>query len=304
MGSTDHDPVTRSEPFGDGERERPRPTGLWPRALTAPRRRPGAAATASGNGSPPVQHPADPLAVRGARPLPPSPSTSCRPAPHMRTRCAAPASCASASATAATTSRIGRDRSPARVPEPAAARRGTPATVRGRDGGDPRGRRRARPARRAHPAPAACNAHALALSQLLRRPSWSSPPRTRRRRTRPTKRGRRATSSRAPPRMSRPPSERRNDSSPGISRTPTVSGRAGRIAAASDALRRRLAARPPRVPARERHRRPHVVLVQSNGVGRGRAELVALIRDGTRRYTVPLELTRGRAGWTVTAVGS
>jgi hypothetical protein len=80
--------------------------------------------------------------------------------------------------------------------------------------------------------------------------------------------------------------------------------RAGRIVAASDALRRRLAARPPRVPARERHRRPHVVLVQSNGVGRERAELVALIRDGTRRYTVPLELTRGRARWTITAVGS
>ena len=80
--------------------------------------------------------------------------------------------------------------------------------------------------------------------------------------------------------------------------------RAGRITAASVQLRRRLAARPPRVPPRERHRRPRVVLVQSNGVGRDRAELVALIRDGARRYTVPLELTHGRAGWTVTAVGS
>ena len=80
--------------------------------------------------------------------------------------------------------------------------------------------------------------------------------------------------------------------------------RARRIASASVALRRRLAAQPPRVPARERHRRPRVVLVQSNGVGRVRAELVALVRDGARRYTVPLELTRGRAGWTVTAVGS
>ena len=80
--------------------------------------------------------------------------------------------------------------------------------------------------------------------------------------------------------------------------------RARRIAAATGQLRRRLAARPPRVPAPERHRHPRVVLVQSNGVGRARAELVALIRDGTRRYTVPLELKRGRAGWTVTAVGS
>jgi hypothetical protein len=46
-----------------------------------------------------------------------------------------------------------------------------------------------------------------------------------------------------------------------------------------------------------------VVLVQSNGVGRVRAELVALVGDGARRYTVPLELTRGPAGWKVTAVG-
>ena len=79
---------------------------------------------------------------------------------------------------------------------------------------------------------------------------------------------------------------------------------AQRIASASAQLRRRLAARPPRVPARERRRRPLVVLVQSNAVGRVRAELVAVVRDGARRYTVPLKLTRGRDGWKVTAVGS
>lgn len=79
---------------------------------------------------------------------------------------------------------------------------------------------------------------------------------------------------------------------------------ARRIASASVALRRSLAAHPPRVPARERHRRPRVVLMQSHGVGRVRAELVALVRDGARRYTVPLKLTRGRSSWKVTAVGS
>ena len=79
---------------------------------------------------------------------------------------------------------------------------------------------------------------------------------------------------------------------------------ARRIASASAQLRRRLAAHPPRVPPGERRRRPRVVLVQSNAVGRVRAELAAVVRDGARRYTVPLELTRGRAGWKVTAVGS
>jgi hypothetical protein len=76
------------------------------------------------------------------------------------------------------------------------------------------------------------------------------------------------------------------------------------IASASVQLRRHLAAQPPRVPVGERHRHPRVVLVQSNGVGRVRAELVALVGDGARRYTVPLELARAHSGWKVTAVGS
>jgi hypothetical protein len=79
---------------------------------------------------------------------------------------------------------------------------------------------------------------------------------------------------------------------------------ARRILSASAELRRKLAARRPRVPDRERRRRARVMLVQSNGVGRVRAELVALVRDGARQYTVPLELTRERDGWRVTAVGS
>jgi hypothetical protein len=79
---------------------------------------------------------------------------------------------------------------------------------------------------------------------------------------------------------------------------------ARRIPAATPQLRRHLAANRPRVPARDRHRQPRLVLVQSNGVGRARADLVALVRDGNLRYTVALELSRRRHGWTVTAVGS
>jgi hypothetical protein len=79
---------------------------------------------------------------------------------------------------------------------------------------------------------------------------------------------------------------------------------ARRIPAATAELRRQLAANRPRVPARERRRRPRVVLVQSNGVSHVRADLVALVDDGARRYTVPLELAREKAGWRVTAVGS
>ena len=138
----------------------------------------------------------------------------------------------------------------------------------------------------------------------LRRSPPPSRRKTRCRSRRPARRARPARSSRAPAPTSRPRSGRRGASWRVISRTRTAGGSARRIASASVQLRRRLAAQPPRVPARERHRHPRVVLVQSNGVGRVRAELVALIRDGARRYTVPAQLTRGRAGWKVTAVGS
>ena len=76
------------------------------------------------------------------------------------------------------------------------------------------------------------------------------------------------------------------------------------IVGARAQLRARLAEQRPRVPARERRRRPHVVLVQSDTVTRVRAALVAFVRDGERRYTVPLELTRTRADWRVVSVGS
>jgi hypothetical protein len=81
-------------------------------------------------------------------------------------------------------------------------------------------------------------------------------------------------------------------------------GRPRRISSATLALRRRLAAQRPRVPARERRRRPRVALLQSNAVGSRRAELVALVEDGRRRYSVPLELVRTTTGWRVARVGS
>jgi hypothetical protein len=81
-------------------------------------------------------------------------------------------------------------------------------------------------------------------------------------------------------------------------------GQVRRIRPATAALRRRLAGRRPRVPARERRRTPRLVLFQSDTVGHHRAALTALIDDGRRRYTVGLELVSAAAGWRVARVGS
>lgn len=69
-------------------------------------------------------------------------------------------------------------------------------------------------------------------------------------------------------------------------------------------LRRRLARDRPRVPPRERRRRPRLELLHADGAGRDRARMVALVSDGRRRYTVDLELARTSSGWRVAAVGS
>lgn len=79
-------------------------------------------------------------------------------------------------------------------------------------------------------------------------------------------------------------------------------GRARRIRPATAALRRRLSAQRPRVPARERRRRPRVLL-QSDTVGHRHAGLVALVSDGRRRDSVALELYRAAVGWRVERVG-
>ena len=79
---------------------------------------------------------------------------------------------------------------------------------------------------------------------------------------------------------------------------------AGRIAHASPQLRRRLASERPRVPPAERRRRPRLLLLQADSVGRSRAGMRAQVADGARRYTVPLELERTAAGWVVTELGT
>jgi hypothetical protein len=59
-----------------------------------------------------------------------------------------------------------------------------------------------------------------------------------------------------------------------------------------------------RVPPAVRRRHSRVLLVQSEDVRRTRAAITALVADGAHRYTVELELERGRSGWTVTNVGA
>lgn len=78
---------------------------------------------------------------------------------------------------------------------------------------------------------------------------------------------------------------------------------AQQIRAVSDQLRLRLKRDRPRVRARERRRRLRTELLQAEGVSRRQAQLAALVSDGARRYTVPLEVERTSAGWTVTDVG-
>ena len=80
-------------------------------------------------------------------------------------------------------------------------------------------------------------------------------------------------------------------------------GQAARIRSATSELRAELARHRPRIPASERHRRPRLVLLQSNGVSRERADLVALVGDGTRRYSVQLKLANTPTGWLVTGLG-
>ena len=76
------------------------------------------------------------------------------------------------------------------------------------------------------------------------------------------------------------------------------------IRAATPPLRRRLATERPRVPPAVRRRHPRVLLVQAEGVSRTHGAVTALVSDGGHRYTVELELHRGRPGWTVTNVAA
>jgi hypothetical protein len=73
---------------------------------------------------------------------------------------------------------------------------------------------------------------------------------------------------------------------------------------ASGRLRARLVRARPRVPPGVRKRRPHIVLLHAHGVAPRSGELVALVSDGARSYSVRLELERAPAGWRVVDVGS
>jgi hypothetical protein len=77
---------------------------------------------------------------------------------------------------------------------------------------------------------------------------------------------------------------------------------ANRVRAASPELRAQLERDRPRVPAAERRRRPRLELLQSNGVSPERADLVALVGDGARRYSVRLQLSNTLTGWLVTGL--
>jgi hypothetical protein len=83
---------------------------------------------------------------------------------------------------------------------------------------------------------------------------------------------------------------------------------AARLPAASASLVRRLRRDRPRVPRDVRRREPRVVLLHADGAGPTQAGVVALIGDGARRYSLPLELelelAGERAGWRVIRVGS
>lgn len=75
-----------------------------------------------------------------------------------------------------------------------------------------------------------------------------------------------------------------------------------KLTAATPVLRAQLAREEPRVPAAERRRRPRVELLQSESVTRERAELLAVVDDGARRYPVHLQLANTPKGWLVASL--
>ncbi|MBE2317821.1 hypothetical protein DVA67_017700 [Solirubrobacter sp. CPCC 204708] len=77
-------------------------------------------------------------------------------------------------------------------------------------------------------------------------------------------------------------------------------GRDSKLTAATPELRAQLLRERPRVPATERRRRARVELLQSDSVTRERAELLAVIDDDARRYSIHLQLANTPTGWLVT----
>ncbi len=76
-----------------------------------------------------------------------------------------------------------------------------------------------------------------------------------------------------------------------------------KLTAATPELRAQLSREQPRVPTAERRRRARVDLLQSESATRERAELLAVVDDGARRYTVHLQLANTPTGWLVASLG-
>jgi hypothetical protein len=76
------------------------------------------------------------------------------------------------------------------------------------------------------------------------------------------------------------------------------------IRAATPALRRELAASPPRVSAAARHAaRPRVRQLRVSGLNGSRAYVLAQVEDGSRTYPTSLTLQRHGQRWLVATVG-
>jgi hypothetical protein len=79
---------------------------------------------------------------------------------------------------------------------------------------------------------------------------------------------------------------------------------AGQIRAAATRLLRELEASPPRVPATVARARPRLISVRAEAAtGELGIDVLALVDDGQRRYSIPLAVRHAGRRWIVTAVG-
>ena len=79
---------------------------------------------------------------------------------------------------------------------------------------------------------------------------------------------------------------------------------AGRIRAAASRLLSELEASPPRVPATVARARPRLITVRAEAAtGDLDVDVLAVVEDGQRRYSIPLTVRHAGHRWLVTAVG-
>src|SRR5206468_1802569 len=80
--------------------------------------------------------------------------------------------------------------------------------------------------------------------------------------------------------------------------------RAERIRAAAGRLMHELARTPPRVPAADARAGPRLISVRAEAaLGDHAIAVLAVVDDGQRRYSVPLELQQTGGRWAVSAIG-